>query len=161
MSQRLPASAYVLGLAGVIPFAACGIATLSAAGHPAFALPALIAYGASILSFVGAVHWGLALAPQPVPTGPIPAVGTRLALGVLPSLIGWGALLLTVADLPEVALAALIVGFIATVTTESRWAKLGLLPNGYMALRWILSVLVVMVLGTVLTLRLLGASIVF
>lgn len=51
----------------------------------------LIAYSAVILSFLGAVHWGFALlTPGLVP----PAIGRALTWGVLPSLLGWLALLM-------------------------------------------------------------------
>lgn len=46
-----------------------------------------VSYGASILSFMGAVHWGLAMsAPANVP---VPRA--QYALSVVPSLIGWAA----------------------------------------------------------------------
>lgn len=48
---------------------------------------ALLAYGATILSFLGAIHWGLALRD---PADPPVAM---LAWGVMPSLVAWAALL--------------------------------------------------------------------
>ncbi len=45
-----------------------------------------------ILAFLGGVHWGFAL---PEPSGR--ADRARLGLGVVPSLVGWVALLLVVA----------------------------------------------------------------
>jgi Protein of unknown function (DUF3429) len=50
-------------------------------------LHALLAYAASILSFLGAIHWGLVMRDQ------TPA-HTLLVWGVVPSLIAWVALLL-------------------------------------------------------------------
>ena len=44
------------------------------------------AYSACILSFLGAVHWGPALA------GASPVAGRQLVFGVLPSLLAWSAL---------------------------------------------------------------------
>lgn len=53
---------------------------------------ALLAYSASIASFLGAIHWGLAmrgpLTPQPGP----------FVWGVFPSLVAWVALLLPIAQ---------------------------------------------------------------
>lgn len=79
----------LLGYAGLIPF--IGLALASALAQEPFkasAAFALLAYGASILSFLGAIHWGLALRE---PDGPPIAL---LAWGVLPSLLAWVALLI-------------------------------------------------------------------
>ena len=51
------------------------------------ALFALLAYGATILSFLGAIHWGLALHDPAEPPR------WMLVWGVVPSLLAWGALL--------------------------------------------------------------------
>lgn len=51
------------------------------------ALFALLAYGATILSFLGAIHWGLALQEPAEPPR------WMLVWGVVPSLLAWGALL--------------------------------------------------------------------
>ena len=166
MSQRLPTIAYALGLAGLIPFIGCGIAAISAGTQAqqaaSMGLPALIAYAAVILSFLGAVHWGFALSqPAGLEIAGKPSIRTRLLLGIVPSLIGWAAMLLALALLPEIGLAVLIGGFVATTVIEARWAKGEMLPAGYMPMRWVLSIIVVMTLVTVLVLRLLGATIIF
>ena len=83
----------------------------------------------------------------------------RLLLGVVPSLIGWAGLLLAIALPPEVGLAVLIFGFIATLAVEVRAGRLGLVPAGYLWLRWALSIVVVAVLVTVLVIRLLGGHV--
>ena len=122
-----------------------------------FGLPALIAYGAVILSFVGAVHWGFAIGGgEMVPR----QVAVRLFLGVLPSLVGWSAMLLELSALPERALLLLIGGFAGTVVIEQRWSTAGFVPPGYMLLRWTVTVAVVLILALVLTLRLAGNPIV-
>lgn len=165
-ARPVPGLAYILGLAGLLPFIACGM--LSVKADPVAAargLVALDAYGAVILSFLGAVHWGLALAEQPggaaaYTAWPLPGVQrARLALGVLPALVGWLALLLPEALPYWSGLLLLILGFAGTTTVEARAARRGLLPRGYMRLRWLLSGVVVVVLIGVLVLRLLGASI--
>lgn len=168
MSKRLPPVAYLLGVGGALPFIGCGIAAVSPGTNAAFGLAGLIGYAAIILSFVGAVHWGFALAPCQndgsdfsVIDRSKPSMRTRLLLGIMPSLIGWCAVLIGLAMLPDVALVVLIAGFVATVVIEARWSKLGVVPAGYMGLRWGLSLIVIMTLVTVLALRLVGASIVF
>ena len=62
--------ATALGIAGLIPFAA-GAALALLSDDAAAARAALLAYGAVILSFLGAVHWGLALASGPADTNTV------------------------------------------------------------------------------------------
>lgn len=158
MKQGLPSFVVLLGVAGLIPFIACGLFAVSVAEPMAgFWLRALIFYGAVTLPFLGAVHWGLALAD---PLAPVERSRVRFGLGVLPALIGWAALLSTLVIMPEVALAILIAGFIATMLTETRLRNEETLPSGYLWLRWALTVVVVATLVTVLVLRLIGAHIV-
>lgn len=57
----MPPTARYLGLAGTIPFfSAAGVSLFLPSSAPA-AVVACQMYGASILSFLGAVHWGVAL----------------------------------------------------------------------------------------------------
>ena len=129
MRTDLPAPARLLGPAGLIPFA--GLAIGVWAGLPG-AGPALAAYGATILAFLGAVHWGLALAAPAAERG---ADWARLGLGVVPSLIAWVALLL---PLPA-GLGVLAVAILGTAAVESWAAPAGLVPRAYLGLRWTLS----------------------
>ena len=147
MRRSLPPLALLLGIAGLIPFAACGYGAVSTYGEPA--AQALAAYGAVILAFLGGVHWGFAL-PDPAARG----ANARIGLGVVPSLIGWVALLLLVAVSAEAGLAMLVAGFAALTAVEARAAKAGLMPPGYMALRYGLSAGVITILIAVLLLRL-------
>jgi hypothetical protein len=127
--SELPAPARLLGPAGLIPFA--GLALGIWAGWPA-AGPALAAYGATILAFLGAVHWGLALHATPAEQG---AAWGRLGLGVVPALIAWVALLLPLAA----GLGLLALAILATAAAEEAASRAGLVPRAYMALRWLLS----------------------
>jgi hypothetical protein len=80
--------AWALGLAGLIPFV--GLAALQWVSPPGWrmlAASALLGYGALIVSFLGGIHWGLAMREPPVPA-------QRLLWGIAPSLLGWLALLL-------------------------------------------------------------------
>ena len=146
MKSSLPPFASVLGAAGLIPFIACGYGALTDQGGPAAF--ALAAYGAVILAFLGGVHWGFAL-PEPSGRGRL----ARLGLGVVPSLIGWVALLLTLAVSADAGMALLAVGFVLLTVVEARAAKRGLMPAGYLTLRYGLSTVVVSVLVVVPVLR--------
>lgn len=130
----LPAPARLLGPAGLIPFA--GLAAGIWAGWPS-AGPALAAYGATILAFLGAVHWGLALvAPAPAPGREQAIEWGRLGLGVVPALLGWVALLLPLAA----GLGLLASAILATALVETIAARAGLVPRAYLGLRWLLSI---------------------
>ena len=77
-----------LGYAGLLPFVA-GAVLLWLVGpevHPYVAL-ALSGYAAVILSFLGGIHWGLALREQAPPLA-------WLVWGVVPSLVAWLAMLM-------------------------------------------------------------------
>jgi hypothetical protein len=126
MNTTLPLPAALLGAAGLLPF--LGLAALSSLGA-ASATPALAAYGATILAFLGAVHWGLALA------APSPANVPRLALGVVPSLVAFAALLLPLRP----GLLLLAAAILATAAVETLAARRGLVPRDYLRLRWYLS----------------------
>lgn len=80
-----------LGYSGLIPFVFFGAGVwFGPALWQSFSLHALTAYGAVILSFLGAVHWGLYLAD---PAHRVPGFAAP-AWAVIPSVAGWGALLL-------------------------------------------------------------------
>ncbi|MEO1596791.1 MAG: DUF3429 domain-containing protein [Pseudomonadota bacterium] len=82
------AVARVLGYGGLLPFFALALATLlglDVAGIDTRSW--LAAYAATILSFVGAVHWGVALVQSA-----LPARRTCLAASVVPALVAWVAL---------------------------------------------------------------------
>lgn len=126
MIPGLPIPIFWLGLAGLLPF--LGLTGASLAGLPWGGF-ALAAYGATILAFLGAVHWGLALAH------PAPGPG-RFVAGVVPQLVGWVALLLPLRP----GLALLAVAILATAVAETLAGRAGLVPEGYLRLRWVLSV---------------------
>ena len=129
----LPPRLTALGYAGLLPFVACVLAVALLEGEArAFGVRALVAYGAVILSFLGAVHWGLLLR-QPDAAAP-----ARLAIGVLPSLAGWVALLLP----DRYALALLVVSFGGFWLYEHRAVGPAFLPPGYLDLRRRLSLAV-------------------
>jgi hypothetical protein len=166
MARRLPSAAIGLGIAGLIPFIGLGIAALASVDEVQASrfLLALVAYGAVILAFLGGVHWGFVLHPAALPEAMSEAErqdATRLGLGVLPSLIGFAALMMPLLGIVEVGLAILIIGYLATMAAEARLSQRALVPSGYMRLRWLLSVVVLILLTVVLVLRLIGAKIIF
>lgn len=152
MNRPLPLPAIILGISGLIPFFAMGYLALGTQAERAGI--GLVAYGAVILSFLGAVHWGFALS-APDSRGQT----ARLGMGVLPSLVGWVAVLFTIPLHIDAALGLLIAGFVALTVMEVRARAAGLMPAGYMRLRYVLTAGVVFTLLAVFTLRLINAQI--
>ena len=156
-TKRLPALAVVLGALGLLPFLGCtaGIILFPSEVPAPNLVQAIIAYGAVILAFLGGVHWGFALdsAPALLVPGQAATDNKRLALGVLPSLIGWAALLVPLLSSPLIAIVLLILGFVVTTLAEAQAHRRGTLPGGYMALRWVLSTIALLCLVVVLLAR--------
>lgn len=131
-----PPPALFLGFTGAIPF--CGLATMSLI-FPEFTssiVQAQQAYGACILSFLGAIHWGYALA-EGSKLGPS---WSTLSYSVSPSLIAWTSLLLH----PVPGLMTLCVGLAFALSKD---LKITHFPAWYHALRKALSTLAVASLG--------------
>jgi hypothetical protein len=148
--------AVLLTLAGAIPFLFCGGLVLLYPVDSPLAIQALIAYGAVILSFVGAVHWGFVLS-RPEPSDTAGTDKRSLGLGVLPALVGWVALLVQLRfHLPALALFFLLAGFLLTVIAETVGHGRGVVPSSYLILRWSISVIVMLVLLAVLVALLAG-----
>lgn len=90
-ATRLPRTVALLGYGGLLPFGALVLLLwLDRSRSASLWWPALLAYGAVILSFVGALHWGFAIALP----GPGAAQRQRLyGWSVVPALVAWPALL--------------------------------------------------------------------
>lgn len=125
LAGRHQSAAGWMGYLGLLPFIA------AAAGvwfGPAWLAGWLAAYGAVILSFVGAIHWGLAMK---TPSSP-PEV---FYASITPALVGWAALLV-----PRlVGLPVLAVGFIAWRVWEYRQPGTPL-PGWFRRLRTVLTI---------------------
>lgn len=133
MLAAVPPAARLLGLAGLIPFWV-PVLVLALAIDPALRLDAqraLLGYGAVILAFLGAVHWGAALR-----MGEGAADWRRLGWSVLPSLIGWLALLIA----PAAGFVLLILGLAAAFLVDVRAIHGAVLPGWYLALRRVLTI---------------------
>ena len=131
----IPSAARWLGPLGLIPFLAGALAPWLL---PAERLPdaglALVGYGAVILSFLGGVHWGLA-APAGRPL--------QIGLSVLPSLVGWCALLVANLHALGPALWLLAAAFAVLLPGDLLAAGRGLAPPWYPRLRVPLTLVVV------------------
>ncbi len=141
--NTVPLPARVLGLTGLIPFAACAAAVW--ASDPLIRLEGLrlqIGYAAVILTFLGGVHWGRALAGD----GLAKDDWGTLGWSVTPSLIAWAALWLH----PFLALAIFIAAFALAFFIDRRAILAGLFPSWYLDLRKILTLGAILCLAATL-----------
>lgn len=150
--------AILLTLAGAIPFLALGAIVLLDPLASQTAIEVLISYGAVVLSFTGAVHWGFALRDTAHPVNGVPlapaVLGSErqlLIFGIVPAIIGWVALSLMLHfNAPALALFVLLVGFFATIVVETIGRGRGVVASNYLVLRWSVSIVVLIVLLIVL-----------
>jgi hypothetical protein len=129
-----------LGLGGLIPFLCFGFGIWwFPAGWQPFALQALAGYAAVILSFLGAIHWGLTLANPGHRAAGLPGP----AWAVIPSVLAWAALLLPLAAaLPVLALLfALVLGVDWAGRRDLRLPRLYMPMRGFLTLTAILALL--------------------
>ncbi len=128
VSSAVPRSALLLGWAGVLPFAL--LTAAAALGIDPLSLDpraVLLAYGATILSFLGGAQWGVLL-PRSQNEASLP---WRYGLSVLPALLGF-LCLLAPHTLGLVGLAAGLIGLLAYDLSTVRG---GLAPGWYGTLR--------------------------
>jgi hypothetical protein len=129
----IPSCAAWLGGLGALPFGLCALLAMRSDGAlNAVGLKALLGYGAVILSFLGGIHWGLAISPGS--PGKTPSCA-RLSVSVLPALIAWPALLLPLA----IGFVLLAGAFIAMFFFDVHTSRTGLAPSWYPRLRLPLS----------------------
>tara|TARA_A100001037_G_C15145865_1_gene636278 strand:- start:2359 stop:2805 length:447 start_codon:yes stop_codon:yes gene_type:complete len=135
--STVPHAAKWLGALGAIPFIVLAFATVISGSTHGIS-QALIAYGAVILSFLGGIQWGLAIAPSE--SGEADAnLFRRLGWSVVPSLIAWGAMLLQV----RAGLLVLAVAFVIVLLLDLQACRRGEAPPWYPNLRLPLTAAVV------------------
>jgi Protein of unknown function (DUF3429) len=141
--SRLNTTAEIVSYAGVAPFVLCllGIALLPNYAARELAQRIAISYGAVVLAFIGAVHWGLALA------GRLSWRVARVVGAVAPALLGVAATVLG----GQHGLALLVVGFGVFWLYEHRVVGTEL-PPAYLSLRRNLSLAVCTLLALTLIL---------
>ena len=150
--------AVFLSLAGLVPFVIIGAIVLFDPLASQTAIEVLISYAAVVLSFVGAVHWGFALrdVAHPVSVAPLsPATlgyeRQLLTFGIIPAIIGWIALLVMIHfNAPGLSLFLLLAGFFIAIVAETIGKGRGVVASNYLALRWAVSIVVLVIMLVVL-----------
>ena len=138
---KVPLSAGWLGGLGAVPFIGlAGAMPFLIGTQRLFAAQALLAYGATILSFLGGVHWGLAIrSPGSIDDGQLKA---RLIVSIVPSLAGWIALLIG----NTTGLLILAIAIATMLFLDIRASRGGPAPPWYAKLRLPLTCVVVVML---------------
>ncbi|KAL9616259.1 MAG: hypothetical protein Q9160_008853 [Pyrenula sp. 1 TL-2023] len=162
--KDVPREALYVGLAGVLPYLATSLSTVYLAwdinyafttgegfllsGPTAEALlhllePIQLGYGASIISFLGAIHWGLEWAGFGGYQG-----YKRYSIGVIATAVAWPTLLLSA----EMGLITQFLAFTFLYYTDARAAVAGWAPPWYPTYRFVLTFIV----GASIVLSLIG-----
>lgn len=129
---KSPKPAMYLGLAGLIPFITAPLLmALTETFLPQVAY-AQLAYGASIISFLGGARWGFAL-PESSPAKPD---WINLANSVVPPLLAWTAMLLSDSITPAVITVIMGLG----ISLHYDLSLLPTYPSWFKALRSILTI---------------------
>jgi len=153
VAAQVPKPVMILGLAGAMPYLGTSLTTIYLAKEAGLAaagkivgldanvaisvlnncLDIQVTYGAVLLSFLGALHWGFEFAGYGGQKG-----YSRLLLGITPALIAWPTLALS----PMTALSVQWLGFTSLWLADMRATSAGWTPKWYSQYRFYLSVLV-------------------
>ncbi|KAJ9149455.1 hypothetical protein NKR23_g4218 [Pleurostoma richardsiae] len=158
--KTVPPLSYALGIAGTVPYLATSIATVYLGWDLNTEFPAQstflssimvshetadywlkllepiqLGYGAVIISFLGAIHWGLEYAEK---TPLLERTRFRYGLGVLAPMVAWPTLLMPV----QFALTAQFGAFIGLYLADTRATYRGWAPPWYATYRFVLTFIV-------------------
>lgn len=130
--SKSPKPALYLGFSGLLPFA-CPTLFMAMTENfiPELAF-AQVAYGASILSFLGGARWGFALPPN----SPAKPDWINLTNSVVPSLLAWVAMLMSDSIVPATTMVIMGLG----IALHYDLSLLPTYPSWFKALRSILTV---------------------
>lgn len=126
--QKTPVVPRLLGYGGLIPFVGLAALSIVEPHHGVMYRGALLLYGAVILSFVGAIHWGVALINAGMNERERNA---EYCWSVVPALMGW----ITCIFSPLGAMLILVVGFVLQFWIDVRSAQRIQWPSWYLVLR--------------------------
>jgi hypothetical protein len=124
---KIPPLVKFLGYAGLIPFLGCALAVWINPGIPFQWLEVLLTYAASILSFLGGLHWAFAMLLVLNQS----EKNYRYIWSVMPSLIAWLSFMLH----PVEATVVLILGFLLQLWQDRIIRQSSQIPKWYFLLR--------------------------
>lgn len=129
---KSPKPALFLGFAGLIPFVAPTLLMAATESYCPMLAYAQLAYGASIVSFLGGARWGFAL-PESSPAKPD---WINLANSVVPSLLAWMSMLMSDSIAPAATMIIMALG----ISLHYDLSLLPTYPSWFKALRSVLTV---------------------
>ena len=133
----VPKPALILGYSGLIPFIVLSVALwLTTETYLPDVENALLLYAAIILSFMGAIHWGVAMARSDNPDAKV------LMLSVIPALLAWFASFIG----GVVQWSIIYVAFAGLCVLDSVSTRQGNMPAWYPRLRVPLTLVVILCL---------------
>jgi FtsH-binding integral membrane protein len=134
-------TAWLLGFLGLIPFVglALSFVLMEPSARPMLA-HALLLYSVCIISFLGGIHWGIAMVFHELP---VVYVVTSLVWSVLPALMAWPLSLMPITQALPWATAALVL----ILAVDLRLNKHYPIPHWFASLRSILTVVACLSLG--------------
>lgn len=170
--STVPREAYAVGLAGTLPYLATSLSTVflswnlntqwptdshllnsfmfsneSAAQWMHILEPIQMGYGAVIISFLGAIHWGLEFAERKAVAD---RTRLRYAIGVLAPAVAWPTMMMPI----EWALTTQFAAFCALYYVDSRATVKGWAPAWYGTYRFVLTAIV----GAAIVVSLIGRA---
>ncbi|KAG9251665.1 uncharacterized protein F5Z01DRAFT_260320 [Emericellopsis atlantica] len=158
--SKIPKESHILGLAGTVPYLATSLSTIYLGWDLSQTVPSgssfkdsiminhetaqwllhniepvQLGYGAVIISFLGAIHWGLEYAEK----GPsYPRTRFRYAMGVIAPVVAWPTLLMPI----EYGLTAQFGAFVGLYFADLRASTRGWAPRWYGQYRFLLTAMV-------------------
>jgi len=131
VSGQIPTPARVLGWLGLVPFVSGALsAWVAPIDFAGLTVGLTLFYAAAVLAFLGAVHWGFALADARAGGG---RLWRQLGLGVLPALLAWLVTGLTFEPVQMTLL--LVLGHLAVLLGDRVAVRHGWAPAWYLRLR--------------------------
>ncbi len=118
----------LLGYGGLLPFIFLALLIPFSLDYRTLFDNALVNYGAVILSFVGALHWGFAMTVQDMSAK---QRSDRFIWSVIPALIAWIATLLTM----PLGCLLLVIGFVVHLRQDRQLLRVMSLPAWYLPMR--------------------------
>ena len=127
-STSLPKHVSLLGYGGLLPFIFLALLIPFSLDYRTLFEIALVNYGAVILSFVGALHWGFAMTVQDISAE---QRRDRFIWSVIPALTAWVATLLPM----PLGCLLLVIGFVGHFLQDRRLLRVISLPAWYLPMR--------------------------